>query len=54
MKEFIEAVKNLRRAQRNYFAARYGTPEKQQFLVQSKVLEKKVDGMIVELEKQYQ
>lgn len=50
MNEFIELVKKMRNAQVNYFKLRQ-TPEGKGWLIESKELEKQVDTLIHEHEK---
>lgn len=45
-REFYELVKSMRSYQKMYFAAAKGTQEKQNYLQQSKQLERKVDYII--------
>lgn len=47
LRNFANAVKEMRDAQKAYFSAQYGTPEKNTALSASKECEKKVDKLIV-------
>lgn len=44
--KFISKVKEMRKAQKNYFANRWHDVKKREYLTQSKRLEKEVDKMI--------
>lgn len=48
VKKFLDVVEKMRSAQKNYFASRISTREKQECLKDSKQLEQQVDKMILE------